>query len=202
MHKFQNWHNVRVFFVIAMLIAAMGLIGCRKQHMQGVRPAEMNEIVKSDETAIVFFRSAKSLGRKVQAPIIEANEDGNLSYIAVINSRYKYLHRTTPGKHMYFIGSIGDNSNKMLEANMEAGKTYYVDISPQFGGIAFVPVLNIADESFKKALASCRWVKNRPSAQAWFLDNLPSLQKKYTSALLMGSPIAINPEYGSDTPVQ
>ena len=204
---------MRNFVLLLIIIAAMGMTGCASKHMQPVDPAQVDATVKPDEAVIVFFRST-IFGGGIQSPVIDADEDGKVRFVAVVSAKTKYLHRTTPGRHLYVVGG---ESSAMLEANMEAGKTYYAYIAPYPGffkaRFVFVPVQNTADEKFRKNLSECSWVQNTPSGQTWFEKNRTSLQSKYTDALkiykettaednsMFGKKI-IKPEYGTTTPVQ
>ncbi len=199
---------MRKLVLFFMVVMCAGMMGCASKFMQPVDPAAMNTAVSQDESVIVFFR-ATSVGGGIQAPVIEASEDGKLSYVAIVSAATKYLHRTTPGKHLYVVGG---ESSEMLEADMEAGKTYYAYVSPRMGWwkarFAFVPVPDATDESFKKDLAWCKWVQNTPGGETWFQDNLPSLQTKYTDALKEHQEAKpedkkiIRPEHGSTLPAK
>jgi len=204
---------MRNLVLLLMVIAVMGMSGCAGKLMRPVEPAQMDETVKADEAAIVFFRST-TFGGAIQAPIVEADEGGNLTFVAVISAKTKYLHRTTPGRHLYVIGG---ESSAILEANMEAGKTYYTYIAPYPGfwkaRFVFVPVQDTSNEKFINNFSQCMFVQNTQRGKGWFMKNMPSLQQKYASALkrynettaednsLFGKRI-IKPEYGTNTPVQ
>lgn len=196
---------MRKLFLLLLGIAVMVMAGCASSLMQRVDPGQMSEMVKSDEAAIVFFRPNLA-GGGIQSYVIEGNEDGNVNFVAVISSRTKYLHRTTPGRHLYFVGRVG-GFGQMLEANLEAGKTYYAYI---FLGLLMgvIPVSDPSDEALKKYLASCNWVQNTPEGQDWFQTSLPSLQGAYTKALTAHQAAApeakalMLPEYGTDTPLR
>jgi hypothetical protein len=197
---------MRKLMLILLIAASLGM-GCANKLMQPIESATIDGAVGPNETVIVFFR-ATSFGGAVQAPVIEASEDGALSYVAVISAGKKYLHRTTPGKHLYIVGG---ESSEMLEADMEGGKTYYTYVSPRMGiwkaRFVFVPVSNTSSEEFKKDVAWCNWVQNTPDGQAWFLDNLPSLQSKYAEALKKHQEATpdkrktLKPEHGAAVPV-
>ncbi len=199
---------MRRLLLIFAAVLCLGMTGCASKLMQPVDPAAMNDTVQPDEAGIVFFR-ATTFGGAIQAPIIEASEGGKLNFVAIVSAGKKYLHRTTPGKHLYVVGG---ESSEMLEADMDAGKTYYVYVSPRMGWVkarfVFMPVPNASDEAFKKDLAWCDWVQNTPEGQAWFSDNLPSLQAKYADAQKEHNEAkpedkkVIKPEYGTLTPVR
>lgn len=198
---------MRKLMLIVMTIACLGITGCGSK-MRRIDPAAVNDSVAPDETAIVFMRSSIA-GALVKAPVFEAAEDGTLKHIAIMHSRTKYLHRTSPGKHRYIV--CGESS-EMLEADMEAGKTYYVYVNPRLGWFkarfSFSPVSDLTDETFKNDFMRYAWITNKPQAEEWFLDNLPSLRKKYINALedyneeKPEDRKIILPEYGAITPIR
>lgn len=206
---------MRKILFLFVVIVSIGMTGCGSRHMQPIAPEQMNETVNPDKAAIVFFRPSRFRGGGLNPGIIEVDENEKLSFVAIISNGTKYLHRTTPGRHWYFWSSgsvLGGLASYILEANLEAGKIYYVDA---FFDPSFAPVTDTSDESFRKKLASCRWVENTPAGQIWFNNNLLSLQNKYTLARIrqadetpkvkVGSSefdMIIKPEYGTNTPVQ
>ena len=202
---------MRRLILILAAMACLGMTGCGgTKHMQPVDPAKVSatyDTVNSDEAAIVFFRhsvfsSVGFQGALISPGLIEADENGKLSFVAIMSKDTKYLHRTTPGRHSYFwsSGSLqGGMASYILQADLEAGKIYYIDTFVSSEG--FIPVTDTSDGAFIKGLNSCRWVENTSDGQLWFNDNLPSLQNKYTQAQGRGT-ILLKPEYGATTPVQ
>jgi len=225
---------MRKFFLLLVLIASAGMIGCARQSnlMQPADPAAINEKVNLNEAVIVFLRRAPLKGfvggigapGMMQVPIIEADKNGKLSLAAIVSANTKFQHRTTPGRHLYFIGKkegifgkLFNVHDEILEANLEAGKTYYVRIfaNSTFGldpiaGFMPVPINTKAFETLKGGFdyKACHWVVNTPQGQDWFKDKLPLLQKHYARViqeLEKTKPEArnvIKPEYGTDIPVR
>jgi len=205
---------MRKQFLLLVIIASLGMIGCAGRFVQPVDPAQMNEAVKSTEAVIVFVRSSKFVGGAISLPIIEASKDEKLNFVTILPGGTKYLYRTTPGRHLYFAINGNDwwafpyRPDAMLEANLEAGKTYYAYLTPALLGFVFEAVPDTTKESLKKDLASCRWVQNAPKGQNWFKNNLPRLEKKYAPALTKDQTAApdgknvIKPAYGTNTPVR
>jgi len=207
---------MRNFSILLVLIMALsvGMIGCaKKSPMQNLGPAGINETVNLDESVIVFFVPANQL--RLHIPIVETDEVGNLSLVTILVPGTKYLHRTTPGKHLYFLSTVRGRS-EMLEANVEAGKAYYTYVSQHpdsrgsdpeyFHAFQFVPVSKITEESFREDFALCQWFKNARLTEEWFERNRPDLQKRYIEAQTRhkeaGSQKVIAPEYGTATLVQ
>jgi hypothetical protein len=164
--------------VFLILVASLGLAGCGKTFMRPLAPTQLNEAANPNEAVIVFFRPAKFQGSALTPVLVEVDGKENLSLVAMMPNGKKYLHRTTAGKHSYFWSTpslFGGVYSYMLEANLKAGKTYYVYVKG-----SFTPVTDPADEKFRKDLASTSWVANTPEGQIWFKANLDSLKGKYT----------------------
>ena len=179
--------------LLLVVVFAMGMIGCAKRSpMQNLSSAEVSETANPDESIIVFFAPANQ--HRLHVPIVETDGNGNLSFVTILVSGTKHLHRTTPGKHLYFLSTVNGRS-EMLEANVEAGKIYYTYVSqhpnsrdsdPQrqyFNAFQFLPVPNITDEAFRKDLALCRWYQNTWAAKDWFERNRRDMQKRSVEAL-------------------
>lgn len=199
-------YKLRIMVLLTlMIVTATGITGCGgTKHMKPVDPAGMNAMyapVNPDETVIVFFRPWGFMGSALNPGLVETDESGNLSFVAIMPNGTKYLHRTTPGKHTYFWSSAslhGGLVSCILETDMEAGKTYY---TTAFGSNDFTPVTDTSNDEFIKNLNSCRWIENTPDGKIWFNNNISSLQNKYTQARGKGI-ILIKPEYGTTTPVR
>ena len=181
--------------------------------MQIIDPTEINGTISSGESIVVFFVPAGQ--KRLHVPIVEADENGNLSLVTILVSGTKYLHRTTPGKHLYLLSTVGERS-EMLEANLEAEKTYYTYVSQYpdspdtssrlFYAFQFLPVPRVTDEQFTKDLALCRWFQNSETAKNWFERNHPNLQKRFIEAQTRHSEASSNKkislEYGTTIPVR
>ena len=209
---------MRAFSILLVLIIAfsLGISGCAKNSpMQNLGTAAINETVNSDESIIVFFIPAKQ--HRLHVPIVETDENGNLGFVTILVPGTKYLHRTTPGKHFYFLSTV-QGWSEMLEASVEAGKIYYTCVSQHpnsrnpdsprqyFNSFQFLPVSDVTDEPFTKDVALCRWYQNTGAAKDWFERNLPDQQRRSAQARARhqetGSKKIISPEYGTTTLVQ
>ena len=215
-----------------MVIALMVGTGCGKRHMQKVDPGVFNTSISEDEAVIVFFRgkgpffsSGVAIARfAFLGPIgyssdatnfvLELEENGNLKEVVLLEGNSKFLHKTTPGKHLYVAargGPAGGDAN-FLEAELEAGKIYYVYISHHFGGtsgrVAFVPVpvSELASEEFLTSYANLDWYENKRGRldygkayanYKWFSARIA----EYPTVSLEGKAL-MGPEYGTDTPIQ
>jgi hypothetical protein len=210
---------MRKLVLLLVAIASMGMIGCAGQSKLMKPMVEVDQSLSSGEAAVVFSRYAFAggFGTFEQVPVIEAGQDGKLHLVGILSPNTKIHHRTKPGRHLYFLGSFGSNivSLPMMEANMEAGRTYYAAVFVQ-STYGLLPSGEFTPYDFNKAgdvqtltwkFNSCRWVENTPQGQDWLQSNLPSLQDKYDSFLKefqKKKPEArtvIKPEYGTKTPI-
>ena len=79
---------------------------------------------------------------------------------------------------------MGGESASLLEAELDGGKYYYVEVDPRMGvwkgRFAFVPVSGpeLQSGKFLNKLAQCQWYTSGPGARAWFEDNRSSLLEK------------------------
>ncbi len=199
---------MRKIIAILAAVICLGLTGCASKLMQPVDPAAMNDVVGADETAVVFFR-ATSFGGAIQAPVLEVDENGKLKFVAIVSAGAKFLHRTSPGKHLYLIdGEFG----YFMDADLEAGKTYYAYVTPKIGWwkarFVFTPVSDTAAETFRKDLAWCDWYENTPEGLQWFISEQGRLEKRYSDLIQKYSSfkpedkIKMLPEYGAALPVR
>ncbi|MDR2726065.1 MAG: hypothetical protein LBC90_08455 [Candidatus Adiutrix sp.] len=206
---------MRNLVLLLVIIASVGMAGCAGQSKLMQPVATINETVNPNEAGIVFLRYAAvgGFGTFSQIPIIEASPDGKLSFVGILSPNTKLYHRTTPGRHIYFLGNVGLNviTAPIMEANLEAGAIYYSSafVIENYGLLPsgeFIPFnLNEADglKTLKSQLSACRWVQNTPQGQDWFLANLPSLEEKYNKyqKTKQENRKVIKPEYGTKTPI-
>jgi hypothetical protein len=195
--------------VLIATISALGMTGCASRLMKPVDPAAMSTTIAQDEAAIVFFR-ATSFGGAIQAPVLEVT-DNQLRFVAIVSSGAKFLHKTTPGNHLYLIdGEFG----YFMESSLEGGKTYYAYVIPKMGWwkarFVFAPVKDseLNSETFKKDLSWCDWYENTPEGQQWFIKERDRLEKRYSDLIRQysntesGDKVVMLPEYGTAMPAQ
>ena len=115
----------------------------------------VNETPSKNESSVVFKR-VTSFGSGVQAPLGESV--GNpVKFIGISSAWTKNLYKTIPGKHLFFVGG---ESASMLEATLDPGKIYYVEVDPNMGVMkarfSLLPqdLNKIQSDSFKKTLQS------------------------------------------------
>lgn len=164
---------------------AIGLLlilsGCSANLMVASPDAALSS--DGDYATIVFMRSSFVLSA-VGAELYEI-ENGELSLVGGLANATKIYHKTKPGKKVYM--AHGNAADFML-ANVEAGKTYYALVRPNWGTSGFIPTpvrtdgttdYNTNAEGFKNWFESTKLMEKNPSAQEWFEKNKAKVQKVY-----------------------
>ena len=156
---------------------------------QNPRPAE-------GKAMVVFLRSS-FLGSAIASSVYDAPDSGD-TFLGVVNNKDKLAVQVEPGEHRFMI--IAENAD-FLDAKLEAGKTYYVLISPRPGAwkarFSLLPIHNQADakyslqsEDFKKWIESTTFTEKTPAADAWYAEHKASVDEKKTDYLVKWNKMA------------
>ena len=187
-----------ILFLLSVLFV---LAGCSASTplMKTYEPETPPDIINADESAIIFLRPEK-LGYAIQSPVAEII-DGDAQFVAIVSYNTKFIYKTTPGKHYFVVaGETGD----VLEANLDAGKIYYVRISPRMGTwkarFVFDPVINLSAPGFIKNVQEASWYTNTDEGFKWFSDNKRSFIDKYSAS--QDEIKILKPEFGVETPIR
>jgi len=155
-------------------------------------PAKDSRMVPADppgaapaDAAIVVFMRVSQVGGAIKATVYDVT-DGQQEFIGIVSYKEKLAYKVKPGKHLFMV--IAENGD-FLDAEVEAGKTYYVVISPRFGvwkaRFGFRPFRNDANAEFStkkpdfaKWLEQTRWMQRGPGADKWYADHKADVTKK------------------------
>jgi len=150
------------------------------------------------------FRSSSS----DEVYVLEVEQSEKLKFITLLPVRGKLLHKTTPGTHLYFAGE------SFLEADLEAGKTYYAYVIMRSGFrphfvLAPVTTSDLSSENFQKAFAECEWFENTPFAHTHFNKHAQADIERFVfgkfreySTVKPEDKMLMLPEYGTETPIR
>jgi hypothetical protein len=78
----------------------------------------------ADKAVIVFLRPAYT-GYAISAAVYEDDR-----FLGIVMRQARLVHETTPGTHRYMVVS---EAADFLDADLEAGKTYFVNVRPRMG---------------------------------------------------------------------
>ena len=131
----------------------------------------------ADEKATVYFVRASSLG----AVINFALSDGE-QVIGRINGMKYMRYECEPGKHLFWARS---ENKSFVEAELEPGKTYLIDVIPQMGGIKAGVALMPVDKSNYK-LKRIQKLVSKKEPVSFDANELAKLQSKFTEVIERG----------------
>lgn len=108
--------------------------------------------------------------------------DNQPQFVTISSIGTKIFYKTSPGKHIYLMdGDFG----YFMDANLEDGKIYYVNISRRMGWVRdrfiFEPV---SPSELKKidvirTIAKCEWYENSSEGEQLFSEKKPYIIQRY-----------------------
>ncbi len=168
----------------AAALAAITLLvsGCAAGLM---RPAASEQVPAAapDKAQVVFMRSSIVAGA-IGCELFEV-VNGELKFIGQLPTGNKVVYETTPGDKVFM--AYGTAADFML-AKLQAGKTYYSIVRPNWGtgGFAPTPIRHqsateptFASPEFKAWTADTKRIEPNQDAAAWFRDNKARMQQIY-----------------------
>ncbi len=167
--------------LLALLLTATPVFAKKAQM---VPAAEQNPLPAEGKALVVFFR-ASAYGAAIASSGYDA-PDGNTTFLGIVRYKDKVAVQMVPGQHRFMV--IAENAD-FIDAELEAGKTYYVLISPRMGmwkaRFSLFPIHDTSDDEynvqgpqFKQWMAKTTFVEIGPAAQAWYDENKVSIEKK------------------------
>lgn len=147
--------------------------------------ADNQQPVPEEGKALVVFMRASFVGSAISASVYDA-PDSDTHFIGVVQNKQKIAYQATPGPHRFMV--IAENAD-FMDANLEAGKTYYVLISPRMGvwkaRFSLFPIhqdsadeYNLKSADFREWQAKTYFIVTAPDGQAWYEDNKDSVAEK------------------------
>lgn len=137
-----------------------------------------------DKALVVFMRPSR-YGGGIQASVYDTSHGGN-HFIGIVSAKTKIGYLANPGDHLFMV--IGENAD-FMNADLEAGKTYYVLVSPRMGfwkaRFSLLPIHNDANAKYNtKSQDFAEWqqetsfVRTNPGAEAWYREHEADINAK------------------------
>ena len=125
------------------------------------------------------------LGGGIQASVYDTRHGTN-EFIGIVSAKTKVAYLAQPGHHLFMV--IGENAD-FMRADLTAGKTYYVLVSPRIGAwkarFSLLPIHNNAAAKYNTRSADFRdwqqathFVQTTPAALDWYHDHATSIASK------------------------
>lgn len=136
--------------------------------------------VASDKALVYFIRPEKA-GWGNNASVFDG-----VQLIGVVPYGTKLPFQAEPGEHTFMV--IGESAD-FIQANLLAGKTYYVEVTPRMGWGATrfsldpVSQRELGKRSKRKEIDQCALIRNTDSAYSWAQAHATAINKKHESYL-------------------
>lgn len=183
----------RIITVLALTAAVLGLPGCATLMREA--PSQQLTAPRAGTAKIVFMRTSFVAGA-IGCDLFEV-VNGELRFIGQLPMGNKVVFETTPGdKVIMAYGTAAD----FMTARVEAGKTYYAIVRPNWGTGGFYPTpvrktssvepdQNSAE--FKGWLTSTKLLEPTEATVSWFKENqarMTGIYKDYWARFQRKSP--------------
>jgi len=137
-----------------------------------------------DESTIVFMRYS-AVGAAIKASIYEVVDD-EIVFIGIMKNKTKINYATSAGKHTFMVVS---EAADFMEADVEAGKTYYAMVTPRTGAwkarFSLIPIRNggatdfsTGSKKFEKWTGKTKPVTTDDKDRAWYEAHKTSVEEK------------------------
>jgi hypothetical protein len=165
-------------------LSLLALVGCVTTSGY-MAPATVQSMGPQAGKALVVFMRPSNYGGAIQASVYDATQPAQ-EFIGIVSGNTKIAYQADPGKHLFMV--IGENAD-FLNATLDAGKTYYVLVSPRMGmwkaRFSLLPIhsdpaakYSTRSTDFAKWQAGTHWVQKTPAADAWYRENAADITAK------------------------
>ena len=173
--------TVRFTGLLLLLVLTMVASGCAGtvKNMREVPPAEAVYAPDAGKAMVVFMRPS-GLGFAVQSSVFEIKEELP-SLVGIVAAKKKVTYQAQPGERLFMV--VGEAAD-FMSANLQAGRTYYVLVTPRPGAWKARFSLRPAEASELDSsrlddwLTSCEWVEKTAGSDAWANNNMSSIRDK------------------------
>lgn len=127
---------------------------------------------------VIFMRGRDSA--LVQSTVYEV-KGTELEMIGIVAAKTKVAYQVDPGKRVFM--ALGESAD-FMNADVQAGRTYYVSVVPGLGNWKARFTLDpfhraqVDSAEFKSNFSDTRWVRKTAATDEWFVANRSSVQSK------------------------
>lgn len=172
--------KLRLFALLSLLFASTFAFAAETG-----KHAENQSPVPAEGKALVVFVRSSFVGNNISASVYEA-PDGETKFIGIVQNKQKVAYQAEPGVHRFMV--IAENAD-FVDATLEAGKTYYILVSPRMGAwkarFSLLPIhpdakaeYNTQSADFKKWMQKTNYVEATESNVRWYEKNKASIEEK------------------------
>ena len=139
------------------MIAAFLLLFTVTTLAQDIPPAPENK-------AVVYFVRTSSLGFAINFSYFDS-----ATLIGKANGANYFRYECEPGHHLFWVRS---ENRDYVEADVEAGKIYFIEAIPQMGAMKAQAVLKVITPSNEKAMSKIFKLMNKKSPETFTAEEL------------------------------
>lgn len=173
----------RLIALVALLLPLSLLGGCVATSSYMTKASVVPQPTP-DKALVVFMRPSR-YGGGIQASVYDT-QNGSNEFIGIVSAKTKIGYLASPGQHLFMV--IGENAD-FMNADLQAGKTYYVLVSPRMGAwkarFSLLPIHNDASAKYNTQSADfAQWqqetsyVQTTPGANAWYQSHAADIAAK------------------------
>ncbi len=167
-------------FIIAVLcvVAAALQLGCESDKM--ARAAEGATFAPEPGRALVVFMRPSGFGGAIQASVYDTSTP-RTEFLGIVSTNTKCAYQSPPGQRQFMVVS---EAADFLRATLDAGKTYYVLVTPRMGfwkarfSLKAVTADKLDTGEFKDWLSATHWIVNTDASRAWWAENQSDVEQK------------------------
>ena len=170
--------------VVLLLSACAGPLRGMKDVAAPIDPAP-----PPGRASIVFMRPS-GLGYAIASSVFEMRPAGDV-FIGHVPAKRKLVHHVAPGPVRFMVVS---EAADFMQADLEAGKTYYALVTPRMGvwrarfSLRPLSAADLRGAEFQEWLNECTWVETTDEARDWARRNASSVQEKKVEYLQKWEP--------------
>ncbi len=162
-------------FIVLILSGCAGPV----KNMQVVQPGM--EITQPDQgkALVIFFRTSV-VGGAIQSSVFDIVGD-ECKIVGLVAAKKKVAFMAEPGEHLFM--TVGESAD-FMSANLEEGKTYYVEVVPRMGAfkarfsLAPIHKEEVESEKFMKSPNACQYVEMNGDSYEWANRHMEDIQSK------------------------
>lgn len=173
----------RLIAFVALLLPLALLDGCVATSSYMTKASVVPQ--PTSEKALVVFMRPSRYGGGVQASVYDTSNGAN-EFIGIVSAKTKIGYLANPGRHLFMV--IGENAD-FMNADLRAGKTYHVLVSPRMGAwkarFSLLPIhkdanakYNTQSTDFAQWQQETSYVQTTPGATAWYQSHAADITAK------------------------
>jgi hypothetical protein len=167
--------------ILVFVLAVLVFYGCAGsvRNMREI-PDEQAVYAPDPNRALIVFMRPSSFAFAVQSSVFELVEDSP-ELIGIVAAKKKVAYQVEPGEHLFMV--IGESAD-FMKADIQAGKKYYVLVTPRMGmwkaRFSLKPIHKdeLDSDELVKWEKECHWVEKTYDSDQWAKSNMDSIQSK------------------------